>query len=149
MKALEIAETERRVGPHVANPDREKDASRRDRGTMLERHAKVVVVQMVHARYGRVEQLNAHALAFVAAALAQLRRARLVVDEHGQRDASELITDDRQELSHPQSPELRHREHVAEPRLRGLLGQTPPGHRVSSYLALRLSGPLRSSVITS
>ena len=71
-----------------------------------------------------------------------------VVDEHGQRDAGELITDDRQELSRPQSPELRHREHVAECR-RGLLGCTPPGHRVSSYLALRLSGSLRSSVITS
>ena len=66
----------------------------------------------------------------------------------GQRDAGELITDDRKELSRPQSPELRHCEHVAE-RRRGLLGCTLPGHRVSSYLTLRLSGPLRSSVITS
>ncbi len=75
-------------------------------------------------------------------------RTGAVVDEHGQRDTSKLITDNRQELSRPQSPELRHREYVAEGR-RGLLGCTPPGHRVSSYLVLRLSEPLRSSVITS
>jgi hypothetical protein len=77
------------------------------------------------------------------------RRLGPVEDQHRQRDPGQLVTDDRQELRQPQRPELGHREHVAEPDLRGLLGRSPPGHRVSGYVVLRLSTTLRSSVITS